>query len=401
MAIVRILCVATKPPWPPRDGGRLALWLTLQGLAEAGHDIMLIAPSDTDAETQAEQATMLASVCSPHLVPVAKRSWLGALAAALIHRQALTAVRHHLSEIEQAVVECVTSWQPDVLHVEQLQAFSNCKAAHQANIPIVLRMQNVESSLWQQVGLARLYSRLFLLEARRLRAEEMRAMHTVMQVVALTERDAEGLRSIAGSAAQNKVIALAPPFPSHLPAGEAVSGTPAVVLAGSVGWWPNTEGIKWFLDQVAPKLASADSRTRIHVYGGVVMPQSVHDGCVIWHPAPADAIEAFPAGAIAAIPLHIGSGIRMRILEAWARGLPVVATATAVAGLQVESGRELLIADTPAQFVQAILRLSRDPTLCTALIDTGRAYLVKHHDSVLQTGKLIAQFDAARRECKQ
>ena len=146
---VRILCVATKPPWPPRDGGRLALWLTLQGLAAAGHEIVLVAPRD-DAGLGPESGAaldLLSSVCDPRLVPAAKRNWWAAAAVALLRKRAFTVVRHHSAEVEHAVADCVSSWHPDVLHVEQLQALANCGAAQSAGIPIGFRLPKFQSSL--------------------------------------------------------------------------------------------------------------------------------------------------------------------------------------------------------------------------------------------------------------
>lgn len=339
------------------------------------------------------------AVCIPHLVPAAPHNWLAAVAAAMFHDQALTVARHHLVEVEHAVAACVRDWRPDAVHAEQLQAFSNCGPAHAAGIPVVLRMQNVESSLWHQVAMARLRSRVLLLEARRLRVAEARAMARAARVVALTERDAIVLRGIAGSADLGKVIAIGPPFPSSLPPGPAVGGAPAIVLAGSGGWWPNKEGVDWFLDHVAPLLMAAHPKAQIHVYAGGPRPgghPATRRG-VAWHPAPDDAAFAFPAGAIAAIPLHIGSGIRMRVLEAWARGLPVVATSTAAAGLHVESGRELLLADTPVDFLEAFDRLRREPAYGAALVAAGRAYLTRQHDSQTLTQALLAEHQAVRR----
>ena len=86
----------------------------------------------------------------------------------------------------------------------------------------------------------------------------------------------------------------------------------------------------------------------------------------------------------------------MRVLEAWARGLPVVATSTAAAGLHVESGRELLLADTPVDFLEAFDRLRREPAYGAALVAAGRAYLTRQHDSQTLTQALLAEHQSVR-----
>lgn len=433
---MKILVVATKPPWPACDGGRLVLWHSLCGLAHAGHEIRLIAPAqaggtaghdggglaaiagaagagtgvvagvgvdagagagpgtragaaaDASADTDPETTSlaMLRTICHPQLIPVPARSWPAAAASALRSGRALSVARHHHAALEQAVADTVQDWRPDLIHAEQLQALANAAPALRAGVPAVLRMQNVESSLWQQVCEARITTWPLRLEAHRLRRDEARALQTATRTLTLTARDATALAALA---APQRVHAVAPAFPGELPPGAALETGPVVCVAGSGGWWPNRQALDWLLAGVAPRLAAAG--LPLHVFGGSPRPLPG----VRWHAAPAAAAAAFPAGAIAAIPLLIGSGLRMRLLEAWARGLPAVASSVAAAGLDVTHGQELLIADTPADFAAALLQLATQPQLAARLVEAGRAYLRQHHDPLLCTQALLREYELA------
>lgn len=424
---MRILVVATKPPWPACDGGRLVLWHSLCGLAQAGHEIRLIAPVEADgtadhgdngglraatagagveagtgsgagvaaavgvdasADTSPKTTSlaMLRTVCDPQLIPVPARSWPAATAAALRSGRALSVARHHHAALEQAVADTVQDWRPDLVHAEQLQALANAAPARRAGVPTVLRMQNVESSLWRQVSAARLIAWPLRLEAQRLRRDEARALQSATRTLTLTARDAAALAPLA---APQRVRAVAPAFPGELPPGTALETGPVVCVAGSGGWWPNRQALDWLLAGVAPRLAAAG--LPLHVFGSSPRPLPG----VRWHAPPADAAAAFPAGAIAAIPLLIGSGLRMRLLEAWARGLPAVASSVAAAGLDVAHGRELLIADTPADFAAALLQLATQPQLAASLVRGGRAYLRQHHDPLLCAQALLREYELA------
>lgn len=384
---MKILVVATKPPWPPHDGGRLVLWLTLQALAAAGHALHLIAPVDAD-DVDAAALARLRKVCTPQLIPQRPHAWAAAAWRAARKGSALSLARHRHAAVAAAVAARIADWRPDIVHVEQLQALANCDAAFGAGTRVALRMQNVESSLWQQLAQARPLLPLLSCEARRLRAAEARLLCRVAATVTLTEDDAAALRGIAPQAAAN-IVAVAPPFPSELPPGPRIDGEPALVLTGSAGWWPNRQGLDWFLADVAPHLRG-NAGLRLHVFGGGTPTQRD----VVAHAAPADSAAAFPDGAIAAVPLLTGSGIRMRILEAWARGLPVVATRVAAAGLTVESGRELLIADSADAFAQAVQRLQADATLRAQLIANGRAYLRRRHEPAACAAALADHYRA-------
>jgi glycosyltransferase involved in cell wall biosynthesis len=101
---------------------------------------------------------------------------------------------------------------------------------------------------------------------------------------------------------------------------------------------------------------------------------------VVRHRAPDDSRAAFPSGALCAVPLRYGSGVRVRILEAWARGVAVIATPAAVHGLDARHGRELLVAAGADEFAAAVRTLDQEPATRAALIAAGRARLRAAHD---------------------
>jgi len=379
---MRILCVATKLPWPPRDGGRLALALTLRGLAHAGHEIRLIAPASGD-ETAYDEGVEQISV---QRVDVPRISWSAAALRALHSRRSLSVARHHHIEMERAVGDALAHWHPDVLHAEQLQALANCAPALRAGVPVVLRMQNVESQLWRQTAAMRSLAWPLAFEADRLQAEERQAVAIAAHTITLSENDAVALRELCPSAMVSRIDSLPPAFSQRLPAGRRVEGEPAIVLSGSAGWRPNYQAARWFLREVSQRIRERLPRAVVHVFGGDAIASAQN---LRWHPAPVDSIDAFPEDAIAAVPLFVGSGIRMRILEAWARGLPVVATSKAANGLDIVRGRELSIADTPDEFCAELCALAASADARSTRIDAGRAYLARRHDPVQATQALL------------
>jgi hypothetical protein len=279
-----------------------------------------------------------------------------------------------------------------VVHAEQLHAFANCTPAIDARIALVLRMQNVESALRAQQARLRRAARFALgVEAARLRADEADAIARATRTIALTGDDAATLRAAHPGAA---VVTIEPAFPARLPPAAPLEGEPAVALAGSTGWWPNADGERWLLREAWPLVAARLPGAMLHRFGGVAGTHAHARR----HAAPADSRDAFPADAIAAVPLRAGSGIRMRILEAWARGLPVVATPAAARGLAVADGRELLVAESPERFAEAIARIHHDHALRDALVAGGREHLQRHHDGARQTRALLDVYeDACRR----
>ena len=157
-----------------------------------------------------------------------------------------------------------------------------------------------------------------------------------------------------------------------------------MVLLVSRGWLPNEDSVRWFLGEVWPVVRSEVPGAVLHVFG------SSSGGDAIHHPAPEDSAEAFAPGSILAVPLRIGSGVRMKVLEAWARGVPVVGTSAAVSGLEVVDGREALVADDPASFARAVARVRSE---AERLIENGRRALRERHDPDRVVRDLVSVYE--------
>jgi glycosyltransferase involved in cell wall biosynthesis len=84
--------------------------------------------------------------------------------------------------------------------------------------------------------------------------------------------------------------------------------------------------------------------------------------------------------AVLVVPVHSGSGMRVKILEAFARGIPVVSTTVGVEGIAASHGKHLLVADEPAEFARAVIRLLREPAEAARLAKAGRELVVERYD---------------------
>jgi len=381
-----VLWVATKAPWPPRDGGRLLQLETLRLLAAHGAasrpdvEVELVAPAPR--ADHAAIAAALAPLCRPRLVAARPLPLPLAVVRAALFGEPVTAARHRLGAVAREAARAATERQVDVVHAEQVQAMPQALVARR---PVLLRAQNVESELWRGVAEAGALRRR---EAGRLARWEAAMVGRAALTLALTERDADTLTALAPGA---RVETLAVPFPAELPAGPTLSGAPAFALLAGAGWQPNREGAEAFLAGTWPRVARALPAARLHVFGDVA---AAAEG-VVHHAPPADPAVAFPAGGILVVPLAVASGVRMKVLEAWARGVPVVATPAAAAGLDATSGGELLVAELGQPFADALLALAADPALRERLVRTARELLRRRHAPAPLRPRLLACYAAA------
>ncbi|HEY6323856.1 MAG TPA: glycosyltransferase [Thermoanaerobaculia bacterium] len=405
---MRLLVVATKAPWPPIDGGRLLLLRTLEGLAAAGVRATLVAPLDSRRHALESVAAALAPWCEPQLVLARSAGAASTVLRSAGHRPPLTISRHTLPQVRRRVEGLLAARRFDVIHAEQLQALPQALApARAVHRPVVLRAQNVESALWAAAP-----GRPLALEARRLAAWEGRAVAGVDATAALTAIDAAALRRLAAAAGspRARVVEVPAPFAAELPPGPpGLAGKPAVAVLGSLGWRPNEDAVAWFTGEIWPAVRRALPAAELHVFGVArgaaaepAPPVDAERG-ITWHAAPADSAAAFACGSIHVVPLRFGSGVRMKVLEAWARGVPVVATPEGAAGLEAADGVELLVARDAAGFAAACRRLCEEPGLAAALAAGGRAALRRRHDPATVARRLLelyAEVQAAARQAR-
>lgn len=386
---MRVLWIATKAPVPPVDGGRLVQKLTLEALAERGVEVTLVAPVYPGEDLSALDRK-LSRFCRPHLVRVTGRGAWRALSSAHPGGLPLALARHAHPEVRRLVAALVAGGAGDghdydVVHAEQLHAVPQAEVAVEAGLPLVLRTQNVESDLWRAAAGLLTGSALAprglaaRVEAWRLARWEGEAVSRADRVVALTPPDARRLGSLAGRG--TTVVVVPAPFPGELPAGaRRLDGEPSVVVLGSGGWAPNRDAAAFMVREVWPEVRRRVTGAVLHLFGDEAPAGSAVDGEGIRrHPSPDDSTEAFAVGSVLAVPLRVASGVRMKILEAWARGLPVVATPQAAAGLDAVHGRELLVAADADGFATAVARLAAEPDLAPALVAAGRASLAERH----------------------
>jgi glycosyltransferase involved in cell wall biosynthesis len=394
---MRILWVATKAPWPLVDGGRVVLYYALKALAARGVEVTLVAPCDREFNRE-RVALELDKICHPILVSRQRRPKIVSLARAFIKGSPFS-IEHHRNRALSAEVSRLLSREKfDIIHAEQLQAVANCP--RDSAIPIVLCAQNVESDrdLWQ----ARAYYRpalrpILVREAGRLRKCEAEAVRRSDATFAITERDAARLEEMANQS--GRVTWVPAQFPARLDAGTSrLSGDPALVMFGTSGWVPNADGMRWFMRAIWPTVSSRAPRAVLHLFTAIPIRAGSPNAVV--HAAPRDSVEVFGVNSILLVPMRIASGVRIKILEAWARGIPVIATPAAAEGLGATDGQELIIARDGHEFAVAIARLHQDPELREAILERARSRLRTVHDPDMIAGQMIALCErviAARR----
>ena len=164
---------------------------------------------------------------------------------------------------------------------------------------------------------------------------------------------------------------------------------------GSMDWQPNKEGVQWLLDEVWP-LINAEL-PQLHLYlAGRKMPEKLlkakYPNVSIVGEIP-DSMYFIASKKINIVPLLSGSGIRVKIIEAMSAGKVVISTAIGAEGINCTDGKDILIANTPQEFVNQLKRCLDDPDFCRTVSNNARQLIKDEYNTPKTTEKLVDFYD--------
>lgn len=393
---MRILCLSQVLPYPLDAGPKVRSYHVLQYLASR-YEVTLVAFSrPTDRPEYVEH---LRSLCQyVHTLPMPRSPIRNAwhLFRALLSRQPFLIARDHVPAmthlLRTLVQEAAATGQPyDIIHADQLWMAPYALVARNT-VPIsvrprlILDQHNAVFLIPQRLvhhernPLKRL---LLQRENRLMRTWETATCRQFDHVVWVTAEDRAAVEKAAGQASlpPSTIIPICVD-PQDKPFLERRPNAYRVTFLGGLHWPPNAFGLRWFLRGVWPLVQREFPSAILTIIGRDPPPEIVSSrsdrleatGYVV------DPTPYLQETAVFIVPLHAGGGMRVKIVDAWSRGLPVVSTTIGAEGLHYEHGSNLLIADTADEFALAVTRLLRDPELGKALATAGRQTVEAHYD---------------------
>jgi glycosyltransferase involved in cell wall biosynthesis len=251
----------------------------------------------------------------------------------------------------------------DLAHVDSLDLSAYLPAL--AGLPVVCVHHNVESQLLERrAGIGRSWRGWYLRRQARLMArEERRWCSRVALNVTVSAADAEQLRAVAPDAAFTVV-------PNGVDVDEFRPGAGAgdrLVYVGGTSWFPNQDALDFFCEAILPRLRAARRDLPLIQWIGAATPEQqrhYRERFRVELTGHVPDVRPYMRDSLCnLVPLRIGGGTRLKILNAWAMGNTVVSTSIGCEGLDAVDGENLLIADEPDAFAAAVLRALDDAAL--------------------------------------
>lgn len=393
---MRVLHLTTEFPWPATSGGPVRTLSQLRIIASLPEveSVTLLSVTETDVPASdvraLEAAVPKLRVVPPVFHPIHlfdfKRRVPRVVALRLLGVPYL-AGKWDSRELRRTLRRELVAGPVDVVYVDHL-GMARYLPDIQAERPFcrtVLDQHNVESDFFKQfaaekTGPKRLIARAEHAAARQF---EERALREFGAVVAISSEDAKHFKTLGGVDAHVVPVVMkferkARPHP----------GRPHFCYVGSLRWKPNVLGLDWFCQEVWPLVRRRVPDATFEIAGVGLKPDAsgrlpvpeAWKGPGIETVGFLEDLEPLYARSIGMLaPITGGSGVRLKLLEGFRAGMPVVTTPDGAFGLPLEDGKEALIASDPAGFAERVERVAKDEALRDRVREGGYAFLEAHH----------------------
>lgn len=415
-----MLCL--KFPYPPKDGGNIAMLNMIDAFDRLGHDLTVLAMNtpkhyfnlrDLPVEwgEKAEYYAVEANT-TPNLID--------ALANLLFSQKAYHIERFTLKSFDRQLEILLRNHHYDVIQLETLYLtpYLDTIREYAPRAVVVLRAHNIEHEIWRRkaenesTSLWRSLHRFYYQKtAQRLKAYETSFIKNAKKnqidaVIPVTYRDMDIFKKMKCSVPVQfsnigvEIERLNKWEEKHL--GETaknpiVTEHPSVFYIGAMDWMPNQEGINWFLKRVWPIIHNRYPEVKFYLAGrNMNLDYRTLDAPNLETVGEVEDAYAFMTSkSIMVVPLFSGSGMRVKIVEGMVLGKAIVATTIAAEGIDAKHGRELFLADDPDAFADAVSVLIEKRGTVEAIGANARSFARRRFDNQKIAERILSFYEGA------
>ncbi|MBV6485057.1 MAG: hypothetical protein KFKLKKLM_01604 [Flavobacteriales bacterium] len=390
---MNILQLCSKVPFPPKDGGSIAMDILTQGLIKAGNKVDVLAINTSKHFTDINNVDEnYKKITNYQLVFIDTEVKPLDAFLNLFTSKSYNVIRFYSKSFENVLIECLQKNVYDIIQLETLWVAPYLPTIRKySKAKVVLRSQNIEFMIWERLAidtknpLKKWYLKLL---AKRLKTYEYKVLNSFDAILTITEIDSNNYK---------KMGCTIPIY--HVPFGIDLQNykidkselvKPSVFHIGAMDWRPNADGINWFLKSIWLKVVEQNKTTKLFLAGrnmpewllNFKMENVVIEGEV------ANSHQFINSKSIMIVPLNSGGGMRVKIIEGMAFGKTIISTAIGAEGIDYTNNTDLIIANTEQEFVDAILKCINNQDFADLLGENARKLTETKYDNQLICSKL-------------
>jgi glycosyltransferase involved in cell wall biosynthesis len=359
---MKFLQICSKPPLPLVDGGAIAMNALTESLLSNGHQVKVVCiftdkhdfmpdrmPSEYLEKTDIEGVYVDTNL---HLLDVYSN---------FITRDPYNLNRFFSVDLDIRLTRILQREKFDFIILESLFTSPYLSTLRRnSSAKIILRSHNIEHHIWNKLanGERNIFKKIYLKYlSRKLQKAEISAWRSVDATACISETDTVVTQAFCKS---KPVFLLPMATEPQPPIQYNIENT--CFHIGSMDWLPNIEAMDWFIIEIWPQIQESLPQYQFH-FAGRSMPRTFmnnENSKTHCHGEVESSSDFMRNHGIMVVPLRSGSGIRVKILEAFAMGIPVVATELAVRGLPVQDQEHFLLANSTSEWIAALKQLTNE-----------------------------------------
>lgn len=399
---MKILFLSNLLPYPLDNGGKINSYTKLKALHDGGHTVDLLCFYQGQ-KTPLEDIQHMRKICrsvktfylritteyyKSHMTFIAMRS--------LLSKYSYGVYKFQSKEMVNYLKKLARTEKYDCIYFNHLQLYVYGKYTSKLwpDAKTVLDEHNCETMIMKRAAenCRNIAKKAFLnLETYKLRRFEQKALSEMFHTIVLSKEDYRALKKVAGGKFNHTIIQTGVPDygvkKNHCQKDDRIN----VLYVGSLAWRPNNQGLVWFLAEVLPLLNESGYPYHIYIVGKnaseTVRKYAEQNTNITITGYVPDVNEYYDLCQYMIVPLFVGSGLRVKIIEAFSHGMPVVSTSTGAEGIQCTDGEDILLADRPAEFAKKMEEML-DLELREKISDNCRKVYMQNHSIAAMGRKL-------------
>lgn len=384
--MLNVFHFSNKPAYPLKDGGCIAISSILNSLhLDSNVNVHHFTLSTfKHLFNEDEYPDSLRSSMKIDSVHIKTNTHILAALYYLLINQSYNVVRFYDKEVEKRITDIINKHHFDVVLLESIYLLPYLHIFKEKGLKVVLRTHNVEHQIWSSLAKNTKFlpkKWYFNKLAQQLKKYELEKCLEVDGIISITKNDARFFEKINPNV---KTTSIPPIITTKTET--ANYDLSDFYFLGAMDWQPNVEGIRWFIDEVIPQ-GLKDSK--FYLAGKSLNKEEFHHPGVVNLGEIENAMDFIDAHGICLIPLHSGSGLKIKLLENMALGKPIITTSEGVRGVEVQHENEVLIADHPEDFRNQMKRLNQSKELRQTIGSNAKQFINENFNQEILTKKLI------------
>lgn len=397
---MKVLQLCNKVPFPPRDGGCIAMNNLTQGLLQQGCSVKVLAINpeklfvdiNTLPEAYRKNTGIEAVVIDTKVKPIPALF-------NLIGSGSYNISRFYSKAFEEKLIEVLKKENFDVVHLESIYVSMYMDTIRKySKAKVVLRAHNVEYRIWERNAAASRKARLkwyYNFLSKRLKQYEIVMLDQYDAVAAITKQDAAWFKEnkFKGTI---KVVPFGIDLNSFKVEAPAQKERNSVFHIGAMDWQPNIEGVNWLLNEIWDKVSQNHPTAKLYLAGRKMSDElkNLKQQNVVVEGEVNDAYQFMLSKGLMVVPLLAGGGMRVKIIEGMSLGKTIITTSVGAEGIDCESGVNIILADTAEAFADAITKYIQDSERFEQIGKNAQSFAAQHYNNADICRKLIEFYKA-------